>query len=333
MSDFDLLRLPSSFDPTAPAYKDWLHLNLFDHATGAVGLINASLHGAPADPRARAVGTALLHTPSGDWVGNVGITGLHDATISPDGILLADVALMVDPARRVLHASARFLEEGLAIRLSGTAAARPIRIELAQPFGSGWIAWFVVPRLSLKGEIRFGDRSRDLASWTAYHDHNWGRWFWGEDIGWEWGAFAAPQPGPLFVLARLTDRRHRVRHPAQLIVVEPSHTRTFHAGSVLIGYEGRADAHVRRLPGALAALHGDRSRADLPARVTVEARSGLDWVRLIFQVRGAAQLIEGEPMRPGYSFIHELVGDFQATGRLHDQEIAAQGLAVFEYVT
>jgi len=332
VSDFDLLRLPSLLDPTAPAYKDWFHLNLFDHAGGGVALVNVLLHGAPVDERARAVGAALLHAPGEGWCGNVEIAGFDEATIVPAGILLANVAIMVDPTGRTLHASARLPEEALALDLRGTAAARPIRIEFAEPFGSGWIAWFVVPQLRLQGQLTLGGRIFDLAAWTAYHDHNWGRWFWGEDIGWEWGAFAAPAPGPLFVLAQLTDRLHRRRYPAHLIVVQDGQSRTFRAG-VTIRHEGRAEVSLRRLPGALAALNGDRARPALPARLTVEAAAGADWVRLSFATRAAAQLIEGEPMRPGYAFIHELVGGFEAVGRVRDQDVSATGLAVFEYVT
>jgi hypothetical protein len=333
VSDFDLLRLPSPLDATAPAYKDWFHLNLFDHASDSVGLVNVSLHGRPADPGARAIGTALIHQPGRGWSGNVEIAGFGEATIVPDGVLLAQVGIMLDPARRALHASARLSEEDLSLHLTGTAAARPIRLQLAQPFGTGWIAWFVVPRLRLEGRLELRDHAFDLASWAAYHDHNWGRWFWGEDIGWEWGVFAARPPNPFFVLARLTDRLHRRVSPAQLIVVQNGWNRTFQPGSVAVRLEGRTDSPLRRLPGALAALHGDRTRPALPAKLTVEAVSGLDWVQLSLEVHAAAQLIEGDPMRPGYSFIHELVGEFEATGRVRDEDIAAGGLAVFEYVT
>ena len=332
MSDFDLLRLPSALDPTAPAYKDWVHLNLFDHASGSVGLVNVSLHGAPTDARARAVGTALFHEPGHGWHGNVEIAGFGDATVGPEGVLLAQVAMSVDPTRRILHASARLPQESTELRLAGTVAARPIRVELAQPFGSGWIAWYVAPRVQVEGRLKLRDRDFDLASWSAYYDHNWGRWFWGEDIGWEWAAFATRAPGPLFVLARLTDRLHRRLDPAQLIVVQEGRSRTFQPGCVAIRHEGRAEPATRRLPGALAALHSDRRKAALPARLAVEAVSGPDWVRLSFATSAAAQLIEGDPICPGYAFIYELVGEFEASGRVGDRDVAARGLGVFEYV-
>ena len=64
----DALRPPPLTDPDVQAYKDWLHLNVFDHASGAVMLFNGSLHGAPADRRARTIGTALVHLPDGRWM-------------------------------------------------------------------------------------------------------------------------------------------------------------------------------------------------------------------------------------------------------------------------
>ena len=333
MSELDLLRPPSALDPTAPAYKDWFHLNLFDHAGGGVGLVNVSLHGPSWDARSRAVGTALFHDATGNWRGAVEIAGPSDVTVLPHGVMMAGNAIMVDPERRTLHASVEQAEEGLALRLRGTPTARPIRIEQAQPFGTGWISWYVAPRITLAGELRIGGQVSDAASWSAYHDHNWGRWFWGEDIGWEWGAFATPPPGPLFVLARLTDKLHHRCAPAQLIVIEPARTRVFPPGTVTIRYSGRSDLPLRRLPGALAALHADRADPALPATVEIEAAAGLDWVRLRFAASGAAQLIEGDPIRPGYSFIHEMVGSFEAEGRLRDDPLAATGLGVFEYVT
>ena len=58
------------------------------------------------------------------------------------------------------------------------------------------------------GEATVGGRRLDLAAASAYHDHNWGRWHWGDDLGWDWGAFLTPAPGPAIVLVRTTNREH-----------------------------------------------------------------------------------------------------------------------------
>ncbi len=68
----DHVRLPTPLDPTAAFAKDWLHLNLFDHASGTVGLINTSMHGDPSTATAIVVG-APCSTIRG-WVGLGGQT-------------------------------------------------------------------------------------------------------------------------------------------------------------------------------------------------------------------------------------------------------------------
>jgi hypothetical protein len=89
---------------------------------------------------------------------------------------------------------------------------------------------------------------------------------------------------------------------------------------------------MRRLPGGLAALHQDRAHPSLPARVDIRADDGVDRVDVELRVLAAAQLIAGEPMQPGYGFIHELVGDFSASSVIAGERRSWQGLAVFEYV-
>ena len=208
----DGLRPPAAFDPSAPAYKDWLHLVVLDHRSGVAGLVNVSLHGAPADPRSRAIGTALFHVPDEGWVGNVETRGLGEAAIGPTSIGLEQVALAVDGARGAVHASVRQPDDGLGLDLVADALVRPMPRERPQPLGSGWVAWYVVPRLRGRGRATVAGRSIDLGEASAYYDHNWGRWHWGQDLGWEWGCFLAPAPGPVFFLSRA----HRPR-PSQRI--------------------------------------------------------------------------------------------------------------------
>ncbi|MBX6320842.1 MAG: hypothetical protein IRY94_03355 [Rhodospirillaceae bacterium] len=332
MTAFDRLHPPARDDPTAAAYKDWYHLNIFDHGTGRVGLINVSLHGAPADPRARAIATALIHDPHAGWAGNVEVAGLSEAAVGEARIALGTAAVGVEAGGERLTATADVDAEGFAASIEARPAAHPRRVATEPPFGSGWIGWSVLPRLSLAGRYRLHGAQRDLAQVSGYHDHNWGRWHWGDDIGWEWGAFVSEAPGPVFVVSRTTDRAHRRVQPPQLLAVLGVLSRRFAAESVSIAVAGSLEARLRRLPGALAALHQDRMRPRLPARLRIEAVAGMDWLVLEFTAHAAAQLIAGDPVRPGYAFIHEIVGAFVSTGRVRGLDAAARGLGVFEYV-
>ncbi len=327
----DTLRPPALFDPTADAYKDWLHLNVFDHASGCIGIFNASLHGSPLDSRSRAIGAAIVHVPDKGWVGNVEGAGMDDANIGTTSIALERVALATDPAAETVLASVRFADDGLNAGITASAQSRPVDIAYPLPFGPGWISWFVLPRLSVTGGLVIGADRLALSRASAYHDHNWGRWHWGDDIGWEWGACHAEEPITV-VVSRATNRSHSNGSDTVVIADVRGERRIFSGQLVSITYEGRFEKPLRRLPGALAALHHHRIAPRLPALTRVRASDGVDNVDLEFRPRAAAQLIAGDPVRRGYSFIQEMVGSFEAECRIAGQAISTSGLAVFEYV-
>ena len=332
MTTIDALRLPSRLDATAPAYKDWLHLNVLDHASGCVGLVNVSLHGAPDDPASRAVGVALINSPDG-WIGNAEVAGIGDAALGPASIALERVAIAVDSARGEIAASADLPDDALTVELTASTAAAPVFAEQRLPLGSGWISWLGIPRVMPHGTARVGKRLLDLEGASAYHDHNWGRWHWGDDFGWEWGCFLPPHPAPAFVLSRVTDRSHRrVEGPLVVVAYASNRRRWFVGETVQLDYSGTLAAAPRRVPGAMAALHQDRAAPRVPARLEVRADDGIDRVELDFAARACAQLIAADPAERGYGFIHELVGEFAFACRLGDETSEGRGLAVVEYV-
>ena len=329
----DTLRPPPPLDPARARYKDWLHLNVFDHAGGSVGLFNGSLHGAPEDARSRVIGTALVHHPALGWLGNTEVAGFDTGVVTARGIALAQVAVALAPSGGTVHAAATFAGDGVVASLAATPQSAPLDVDLPLPFGEGWISWRVVPSLALEGRLSLGGDPCDLGRATAYHDHNWGRWRWGDDVGWEWGAFASAGDGETIVVSRTTDREHSTRGPALVTIDRAGRRRAFAGSQADVTCAGRFDGRLRRIPGALAALHGDRAHPSLPERVVVSARDGFDALELTFTVRAAAQLVAAEPTRRGYSFIHELVGAWQARRRGISGSYDSAGLGVFEWVS
>jgi len=330
----DTLRPPGRLDVTADAYKDWLHVNVFDHDSGCIGIFNTSLHGSPRDARARAIGTALMHAPDTGWVGNVEVIAISQANIGPTSIGLEHVAIATDGPDAVL-ASAALPAAGLEARFTASARSRPINVDYPLPFGTGWISWYVLPRLAVTGGMVVDGRRLDLTGATAYHDHNWGRWHWGDDVGWEWGACAARDPEAtfvVFVVSRATDRAHLNTTGALLIADFAGERRCFGGGNLRIRLEGRFGGRLLRLPGALAALHQDRITPALPDRIHVRADDGIDALEIEIRVRAVAQLIAADPVRRGYGFLHEMAGAFVASYRVGGCSRTADGLAIFEYV-
>ena len=326
----DGVRPPSPLDPHAERYKDWLHLNLFDAAAGLVGLVNVAVHGAPGDPRAVAVGTALVHTPDHGWTGNLEAAALDAVSFDTKAIGLRSVALGIHDSR--VLASARLPQDGLELEVTARATASPLSVPWRQPLGGGWISWSVVAHLEASGKAIVNGHSIALDGCDAYHDHNWGRWRWGDDLGWRWGCFPAPGGDPVFVLSRTFDRHHEAGHRPLLLVHAGGRRRVFGGSAVRIETAGKLNARPRRVPGALAALHSDRARPSLPAEVLVHADDRRGSVRLTFRAAAAAQVITSEPGQRGYGFIHQIPGSFEAAGELDGTTIDAAGLGIYEHV-
>jgi hypothetical protein len=50
------------------------------------------------------------------------------------------------------------------------------------------INWLVAsPKMEVSGNLSVAGETYSLNNSRAYHDHNWGYWSWGDDLGWDWG--------------------------------------------------------------------------------------------------------------------------------------------------
>ena len=84
-----------------------------------------------------------------------------------------------------------------------------------QPLASGArLSWLFVPRLEAHGHVWIGDTQVGLRGAPAYHDHNWGRFRWGDNFGWEWGSvLPRDRSDPWSIVCmRMTDRNVGARH-------------------------------------------------------------------------------------------------------------------------
>ncbi len=328
----DHLRPPSPFDPAAAGYKDWLHVDVVDHATGTVAIVNAALDGAPDRDASRAVGTVLVDVPGRGWRGNLSIEPQGTARLGLCSIGTAAVSIGVDTTAGAVTATADLPEESVRVDLAGLAVVAPLVPDRTTSFGSGWLGWYAMPRLAVRGSLDVSGQHLPLTSASAYADHSWGRWHWGEDIGWEWGAFLTREPGPAFVLSRVTDRLHRSARGTGIEVRHGTRRRRFAEPAVTVEWSGRYEGRLLRVPGALAALHVDRARPRLPSRLRLRADDGRDAMSLDFTARSVAQLVLADTAVPGYAFLYEMSGAFTCAGVIGGEPFADEGLAVVERV-
>lgn len=316
--------------PDAPgdAHKEWMHVDLLDHASGCVAVVNASAHGGD---RAFA-GAVLLHVPGRGWIGGFDVSEPDAGRAELSMVSAGNVAVAYERARGRLLASATLRQPPIALEIEGIAAAQPFDVRQRIPFGSGWISWSVVPRLSIRGALTAPGLALPLDLATGYHDRNWGRWSWGTDARWDWAVLAAANGGPVIVFTQDTTRGGNVLSGPIVLVDSDKGRRLFQDASVTVRFSGELAPPLLRLPGALAALHQDRRRPPLPALVHIRCEDGFDAVELEIRLQSACQMITSEVSGSGYGFIHEIAGTFVMTARLRGERVDAAGLSVFEYV-
>ncbi len=122
--------------------------------------------------------------------------------------------------------------QGITGDLYFSSVSRPFVVN-NQPLGDGRMCWLFVPKLRADGWLRIGGQEHRVDGEVAYHDHNWGRFRWGDDFGWTWGTilsqqareplvpglFAHDRPSPVVVpvagTVRLASRRACRNFPAR----------------------------------------------------------------------------------------------------------------------
>ena len=205
-----------------------------------------------------------------------------------------------------------------------------------QPVGDGRMSWLFVPRLRADGWLRIGGSKRRLDGDLAYHDHNWGRFWWGDDFGWMWGTILPQGPDDPWslVILRMTDGR-RLRCLSQAVYVwhhdEPA--AIFRHAAVQTrstGLLGRAADCT--LPPAMRLVLGGEI-PDVPERVEISATRAGDAIHAEFRPRSYARLAQPSEIRLNQSTVLcETSGTARVSGSINGAGIDFTGTGVFEFL-
>jgi hypothetical protein len=221
----------------------------------------------------------------------------------------------------------------LAARLALQPIARPA-VTRSVPLGpTDPMQWFVVPRLSATGEVAIGSRVHQLRGCPAYHDHNWGRFAWGDDFAWEWGiALASGAQAWSLIYYRITDRaRHTVVSQGLLLWRDDRHRKTFRDGDLAMRSRGvLRTAGCLRLPRIMhLAVPG--SANDIPTSLDVAARNGADGIDVHFAMQDCAQIGLPHDTDDGITIITECAARVSAAGRVDGSAVQLDCRAVMEF--
>ena len=330
----DFLRTPVLATAVPEGFKEWHHFVI--HGAGRRLLINFNLSSEPSRTgQLRLAPRVIVIDHEKRWTGAIERFDESDLDISADlGTLTIGGNRMIvqpDGYQVVIDLPG----QGIQGEFQFTSVSRPFVVN-NQPLGAGRMCWLFVPKLRADGWLSVEGEKHRVDNEVAYHDHNWGRFWWGDDFGWTWGTILSQQPENPWslVFLRMTDRR-RLRCLSQALYVwhhdEPA--AIFRHAAVRTrshGLLGRpADC---TLPAPMRLLL-DGEVSDVPERVEIDAARVDDAIRAEFRSHSYARLAQpSEVALDRSTVLCETSGTATVTGTINGELIDFVGTGVFEFL-
>lgn len=333
----EMLRIPAQPQAAAHDWKDWYHVVLLHPQSGWRVIANLNLAGGGAD--ALLQWTLVVHAP-----GVRADSRLHGAsrsqpwragmvTTRPLGIAGDEARFGFDGASISLHIAPHDLD--LQLELHATPTAAPLLVTEGAPFGSGFIGWGLLPGMHAEGRITACGASAAIGGdWFCYHDHNFGRFRWGDDFGWEWlvaHAVCGSETVTVVVDWR-SDRAHASGGLPYLFVLIAGMLRKVFLGPAMrLRWSWNDAAELPpRLPGAMATRLADRT-ARTPRAITLDAADERDRIALTVEVEAYLEVIAPDNRGCTFARIGETSGSAALELRLGERRLEGRGLAYAEY--
>ncbi|MGR8931907.1 MAG: hypothetical protein ACU836_14840 [Gammaproteobacteria bacterium] len=331
----EALRIPVAQPGTPADWKDWYHFVLLHPASGMRALCNVNLTGGRW-PELQT--TLVVHLPEQD--GNLCCYGATASQDRLNGMVSAQPLTIRGQQLELTYQHGHFVlqiaDAGLVLAMTAKVQAQPILVTEASPFGTGFIGWGLVPGLRVAGKLRVCECDFQLnRDWFCYQDHNFGRFLWGDDIGWEWfvvHGVCSGGPALTVVLDIRTDRSHTQAGLAYLFIcIDGALSKVFVGRSLRVVWHWSQQATLPlRLPGAMATLAADIT-ARQPLAVEISAADEKDRISLQIAIDSFVELLAPDNQRPQYSRIAEIGGTAELELGFQDRRYQARGLAYGEY--
>jgi len=331
-NDFHRAPVLAAARPTG--FKEWHHFVV--HGQGVRLLINFSLfnEGFGAD-EVRLAPRVIVIAHDENWSGAIERFDGHALNVSADLCELTiggnRMTVLPDGYRVTIDMP----DKGIRGELHFTSPSRPFVVR-NQPLGDGRINWLFVPRLRAEGWLCISGREHRMEDDLAYHDHNWGRFWWGDDFGWTWGTIlpTAPADPWSMVFLQTTDRsRRRCLTQALYVWHHDEPAAIFRHAAVQTRSVGQLSrAADCTLPPPMRLLL-DGEVPGVPERIDITATRAGDNVHAEFHSRSYARLAQpSETCLDRSTVLCETDGAVRASGSIKGEDFDFVGTGVFEFL-
>jgi hypothetical protein len=334
---YDYLRGGVAGGPGAADHKEWHHFCVL--GPGIDVIVNFSLSGHAGQGQLRADQEArmilLVHERGHGWDGDVETVPLRevDARQGEVGIRIGSSILDFGPSGFTM--SVALQHRPLTARLVLEPRTLPLLARVDDSIGSGQTGWLIVPRLEATGTVVVNHRVHRIERAPAYHDHNWGRWHWGQDFGWQWGFGLPDRADDLWTVLfhHLTDRSRRTTMELTLGLWRGGELHRLFRHEQLhvepVGYVPVGP--ILKVPRPMALVAPERT-TDVPKQLVVTAAAGPDQARMVFTAEHTAQIVVPNETDLGVTVINEVRGMITVEGTVKGYQVASTGAGMCEFL-
>lgn len=338
------LKIPTDSELSPEDWKDWYHYILFDPENNIRILFNISFSGRPG--QGEITTTFQLSMPksgSSEKMDSYGFLKVDRWTEKPGSRSplkfslpdFLDVMVSKDHFKISVKRNApKFLLE-----LEGEPVATPLLVPELFPYGKGFIGWGFIPGVKVKGSVLNKDIKIPIThKWFCYHDHNFGRFRWGdEDVGWVWWVvtlWSGTKDEYSLVFHRGNNKDlSKIAKPFLFVYKNKVLKKTFVGKSIDIDFKWtQKPERISILPGALASVFSHR-KVLTPEYIKVRASDDLDSVSVDMVIDTKLEVVLPDYQDKQYTFLKELSGKATADLSLNSiKKDLKKGLFYAEFV-
>lgn len=194
LSTVDVFHPPTD-SSMMPLYNEWHYFNVIDEEQNLSIICTFKLNGVFNSS------SVLLGYDTGDENSNASFgsypIGIAEYSSQTPNVTIANSTVRLTPEGYSVHVES---DDGSTVF---DALFKP-EVEPSPEFNaSGFstvpgegINWIVASsKMKVNGELSVNGKKYILKNERGYHDHNWGYWSWGDDLGWDWGQVTQTKNG------------------------------------------------------------------------------------------------------------------------------------------
>lgn len=346
----DAFHPPAEGDP-GNMYNEWHYFNMIDEEQNLSAICTFKLNG----------GTNSSGVLLGYYVNDTSFSYYEEHPLTPEFVNYSSQS----PDVRIANNTVTLTDEGYRVHIeSGTGVnvfdalfkpeAEPAPVFNASNFSvQGMdINWLVAsPKMEVSGTLSAAGQTYSLNNSKAYHDHNWGYWSWGEDIGWDWGQVSkagnsSNETSGEYSLSfgNITNANHSQSISSVLSVWEGGKIiANFTGEEMQIEHSNLSTIDIEIPPAEMSPEYIlPQGSFSFPQNTLLNASSGSDTLKIEFTTHRSVPLPVMIPDGSGsvnesesgikYRIIWEMIGTYQINGVIDGKPISYAADGFMEYV-